>query len=251
MARVEGSEELAEALARLNNQPGQAVAFKRVARDMLRCSPGSASTVMAADRQKTMYANTPTIKAKGRVETEEEYNRRVNEQNNEGDPIGGDCLEGTIRRLEEAHRPLQIWGAPDACLNCGGPLVGDGYSVARHCESVDVGDKTPDDGPCFCEEEEEEGPEDEDQGLAYARVPAPPHMAESYGKFRADIMDKVCEEMAIPKHLVEGTSEYEPDITVKVDGKRLEVEMPIVLAGRIEPDRTGDYINAGSDNIHD
>lgn len=36
------------------------------------------------------------------------------------------------------------------CKTCNGPLIGDGYTVARHCENVDVFDVEPDAGPVFC-----------------------------------------------------------------------------------------------------
>lgn len=36
------------------------------------------------------------------------------------------------------------------CPTCGGPLIGDGLTVARHCENVDVFDVEPDANPVFC-----------------------------------------------------------------------------------------------------
>jgi hypothetical protein len=38
------------------------------------------------------------------------------------------------------------------CKNCGGSMVGDGYTLVRHCENVnDIQDKEPDAGPIYCE----------------------------------------------------------------------------------------------------
>ncbi len=39
------------------------------------------------------------------------------------------------------------------CKNCGGDMLGDGYSEVRHCENVDVIGEgyEPDANPVFCE----------------------------------------------------------------------------------------------------
>lgn len=39
------------------------------------------------------------------------------------------------------------------CKNCGGDMLGDGYSEVRHCENVDVVGEgyEPDANPVFCE----------------------------------------------------------------------------------------------------
>ena len=39
-----------------------------------------------------------------------------------------------------------------SCINCGGTMVGDGYTSVIHCEFVDgdVSDRTPDSGPIYC-----------------------------------------------------------------------------------------------------
>ncbi|MCK5016065.1 MAG: hypothetical protein KAS32_03250 [Candidatus Peribacteraceae bacterium] len=38
-----------------------------------------------------------------------------------------------------------------SCENCGGTMVGDGYTLVRHCENVDVAnDLEPDAGPIYC-----------------------------------------------------------------------------------------------------
>lgn len=37
------------------------------------------------------------------------------------------------------------------CINCGGVMVGDGFSAVLHCENVDyVGDREPDSRPVYC-----------------------------------------------------------------------------------------------------
>ena len=42
------------------------------------------------------------------------------------------------------------------CPNCGGPLLGDGYTVALHCENAeDIAEIEPDAEPVFCESEED------------------------------------------------------------------------------------------------
>ena len=39
----------------------------------------------------------------------------------------------------------------NVCHNCGNDLVGDGYTTALHCESVDVPvDREPDASPLYC-----------------------------------------------------------------------------------------------------
>ena len=41
----------------------------------------------------------------------------------------------------------------DTCPNCGGNMVGDGWTTVRRCENVDlelVEDMEPDAGPVFC-----------------------------------------------------------------------------------------------------
>lgn len=45
------------------------------------------------------------------------------------------------------------------CINCGGIMVGDGYSVVLHCELVDVIGEygcEPDADPIYCKNQEEE-----------------------------------------------------------------------------------------------
>lgn len=43
------------------------------------------------------------------------------------------------------------------CPNCGGEMIGDGYTIVRHCENVDIPlDIEPDADPIFCEEVENE-----------------------------------------------------------------------------------------------
>ena len=39
----------------------------------------------------------------------------------------------------------------ESCINCGGTMVGDGYTSAYHCEFVDdASDRTPDSAPVYC-----------------------------------------------------------------------------------------------------
>jgi len=42
------------------------------------------------------------------------------------------------------------------CPKCGGDLIGDGYTSVIHCENSteDHMDKTPDDGPFYCDYQE-------------------------------------------------------------------------------------------------
>lgn len=44
-----------------------------------------------------------------------------------------------------------------ACKNCGGDMIGDGYTDVRHCENLDLIGKgfEPDAGPIFCDHEDE------------------------------------------------------------------------------------------------
>ncbi len=38
------------------------------------------------------------------------------------------------------------------CVNCGGSMVGDGYTLVRHCEYVDVDEDVEcDAGPIYCD----------------------------------------------------------------------------------------------------
>ena len=37
------------------------------------------------------------------------------------------------------------------CPNCGGTMIGDGYTIVKHCENVDIGlDVEPDASPIYC-----------------------------------------------------------------------------------------------------
>lgn len=36
------------------------------------------------------------------------------------------------------------------CPNCGGPLLGDGYTVVLHCEFAEIRDQEPDADPIYC-----------------------------------------------------------------------------------------------------
>lgn len=40
----------------------------------------------------------------------------------------------------------------ERCIKCGSAMVGDGFTLVRHCEFVedDVSDHTPDSGPIYC-----------------------------------------------------------------------------------------------------
>lgn len=43
-----------------------------------------------------------------------------------------------------------------ACCNCGGTMVGDGYTIVLHCEYVDCPeDVEPDSKPIYCEVSDE------------------------------------------------------------------------------------------------
>lgn len=44
----------------------------------------------------------------------------------------------------------------NTCKNCGGTLIGDGYRTVVHCEYAEIDfDLAPDEGPVYCEGEEE------------------------------------------------------------------------------------------------
>lgn len=62
-----------------------------------------------------------------------------------------------------------------ACKTCGGTMVGDGYTLVRHCEFVDVsgGCFEPDAGPIYCTMSDE--PESTEQNRVWHSGP-PPHV---------------------------------------------------------------------------
>ena len=37
-----------------------------------------------------------------------------------------------------------------SCKNCGGDMIGDGYTVVLHCEYAEVDTLEPDAGPVYC-----------------------------------------------------------------------------------------------------
>jgi hypothetical protein len=42
------------------------------------------------------------------------------------------------------------------CPNCGGDIIGDGYTTAYHCENVECPNVEPDACPVFCGEVKDE-----------------------------------------------------------------------------------------------
>ena len=46
--------------------------------------------------------------------------------------------------------------AHNGCPNCGGRMIGDGYTMPIHCENVELpADRECDAAPLFCEDDEE------------------------------------------------------------------------------------------------
>jgi hypothetical protein len=61
----------------------------------------------------------------------------------------GKLVGGRVKTTVRAGTPQRD---NDACVRCGGAMIGNGYTTARHCENVELPtDREPDADPLYCQ----------------------------------------------------------------------------------------------------